>query len=116
MPLLTYHLVAEPVYEAWDSSEGYTPEDYEQDGFIHCTDGIANVLVTANRYYKEDVRHWLVLVIDKELVSAEVKYEDAEKIYPHIYGTLNREAIVSELPVKRAEDGTFESLELVKLD
>ncbi len=40
----------------------------------------------------------------------------AEKIYPHIYGTLNRDAIVSELPVKRDEDGTFVSLELLKLD
>ena len=116
MPSLTYHLVAEPVYQDWDGSQDYTPDDYEQDGFIHCTDGIANVLATANRYYKDDDRHWLVLVIDKDLVRAEVKYEDAEKIYPHIYGTLNRDAIVSELPVKRDEDGTFVSLELLKLD
>ena len=115
MPSLTYHLVAEPVYQDWDGSQDYTPEDYEQDGFIHCTDGIANVLATANRYYKDDKRHWLVLVIDKDLVRAEVKYEDEEKIYPHIYGTLNRAAIVSELPVKR-DHGTFVSLELVKLD
>ncbi|MCI0890049.1 MAG: DUF952 domain-containing protein [Chloroflexi bacterium] len=115
MPSLTYHLVAEPVYQDWDGSQDYTPEDYEQDGFIHCTDGIANVLATANRYYKDDKRHWLVLVIDKDLVRAEVKYEDEEKIYPHIYGTLNRDAIVSELPVKR-DHGTFVSLELVKLD
>ncbi len=115
MPSLTYHLVAEPVYESWDASQDYTPEDYERDGFIHCTDGIANVLATANRYYKDDDRHWLVLVIDKEKVSAEVKYEDAKKIYPHIYGPLNRDAIVSELPLKRAEDGTFVSVELAKL-
>ena len=115
MPSLTYHLVAEPVYKDWDASEDYVPEDYEQDGFIHCTDGIANVLATANRYYKDDKRHWLVLVIDKDLVSAEIKYEDAERIYPNIYGPLNRDAIVSELPVKRADDGTFVALELVKL-
>ena len=50
MPSLTYHLVAEPVYQDWDGSQDYTPEDYEQDGLIHCTDGIANVLATANRY------------------------------------------------------------------
>ena len=115
MPSLPYPLFAEPVYKDWDASEAYVPEDYEQDGFIHCTDGIANVLAIANRYYKDDDRHWLVLVIDKEQVSAEIKYEDAERIYPHIYGPLNRDAIVSELPVKRSEDGTFVALELVKL-
>ncbi len=53
-------------------------------------------------------------MIDKEKVAAEVKYEDPEQIFPHIYGPLNRDAIVKELPVKRAEDGTFLALELMK--
>ncbi len=115
MPSLTYHLVAEPYHESRDASEAYLPEDFASDGFIHCTDGVENVIATANRYYKDDVRPFLVLVIDKEKVGAEIKYEDPEKIYPHIYGPLNRDAIASTLPVKRAEDGTFLALEIAKL-
>ena len=111
MPTLTYHLVAEPYYGSCDASEDYTPEDFASDGFIHCTDGVENVIATANRYLKEDDRPFIVLVIDKEKVSAEIKYEDAEQIYPHIHGPLNRDAIASTLPVKRAEDGTFLAVE-----
>ncbi len=112
MPSITYHLVAEPYYESSDASEAYTSEDFANDGFIHCTDGVENVIATANRYLKEDDRRFIVLMIDMDKVSAEIKYEDPEKIYPHIYGSLNRDAIASTLPVKRAEDGTFLALEV----
>lgn len=114
MPTLTYHLVAEPYYESSDASEDYTPEDFAKDGFIHCTDGVENVIAMANRYLKEDDRRFLVLLIDKDKVTAEVRYEDPERIYPPIHGPLNRDAIVSSLPVRRAEDGTFLALELAK--
>ena len=53
----------------------------------------------------------LVLVIDTDKVRSEIKYEDPERIYPHIYGLLNRDAIVSSMTVKRADDGTFLALE-----
>ena len=110
MPTLTYHLVPAPYYESTDASADYTHEDFASDGFIHCTDGVGNVIATANRYCKEDDRPFLVLVIDKDKVSAEVKYEDPKRIYPHIYGPLNRDAIASTLPVKRAADGPFEAI------
>ncbi len=115
MPSVTYHLAPELFYETRDPAASYAPEDFAEVGFIHCTDGVENVIATANRHCKEDARRFLVLLIDKEKVSAEIKYEDAEKIYPHIYGSLNRDAIVSELPLKRDEDGTFVSVELAKL-
>ena len=67
--------------------------------------------MTANRYCKDDSRSYLVLVIDTNKVNAKIKYEDPQRIYPHIYGPLNRDAIVSTSPVSRAADGTFLSLE-----
>ncbi len=115
MPAVTYHLVAEPYYRSCDPAELYTPEAIDDDGFIHCTDGIENVIATANRYYKDDAREYLALVINVDKVTAPVKYEDPQRIYLHIYGTLNRDAIASALPVKRDADGTFLALELAKL-
>jgi len=103
----TFHLVAEADWAASDVNAAYVPEAFAQDGFIHCTDGAAELARTANRYYRSDPRAFLTLVIDKTRVTAPVRYEDAARIYPHIYGALNRDAIVGVVPVPRAEDGTF---------
>ena len=114
MPTVTYHLVAERYYQGCDPAEPYVPEAFDADGFIHCTDGIENVIATANRYYRDDARPFVVLVINVDKVTALVRYEDPERIFPHIYGPLNRDAIASALPVKRDPDGTFLALELAK--
>lgn len=38
---------------------------------------------------------------------------DAEdvQVFPHLYGTINFDAVIAELSVKRASDGTFESID-----
>ena len=57
--------------------------------------------------YRADSRPFLVLVIDLARVRAPVRYEDPRRVYPHIYGPLNRDAIITVLDVPRAPDGTF---------
>jgi uncharacterized protein (DUF952 family) len=85
----------------------YLPSTFDADGFIHCTDGAENLIDTANRYYRADPREFVALVIDLSKVRAEVLYEDVGRIYPHIYGPLNRDAVVRLAPVRRDSDGTF---------
>jgi uncharacterized protein (DUF952 family) len=104
---ITYHLVAGEYYRSTDRTAPYTPESFADEGFIHCTDGIDNVVDVANRYYKSDQRMYVVLVLDTAKIEAEVRYDDEAKIYPHIYGPLNRDAITDILPMLRASDGTF---------
>lgn len=104
---MTYHIVPGAYYRDCDASQPYTPEPFEREGFIHCTDGAENVAATANRYYVADRRMYIALVIDKSLVQPEIRYEDPEHIYPHIYGPLNRDAIVTIVPMLRNADGTF---------
>lgn len=103
----TFHLVAAEYYRDCDSRAPYAPESFADEGFIHCTDGAKNVAVTANRHYKGDRRMYVVLVIDCAKVEAEIKYEDDARIYPHIYGPLNRDAIITIVPVLRTADGSF---------
>lgn len=103
----TFHLVAGAYYRDCDASADYVPESFDHDGFIHCTNGAENVAATANRYYAGDQRMYIALVISTSLVRAAIKYEDPERIYPHIYGPLNRDAIVTILPMLRNADGTF---------
>lgn len=104
---ITFHLVAGEYFRDCDSDAPYTPESFADEGFIHCTDGELNVAETANRYYKDDRRMYIALAIETDEVEAEIKYEDAGRIYPHIYGPLNRDAIVKVLPMLREADGSF---------
>lgn len=104
---LTFHLVPAEDYRDGDRSAPYRPAAFAADGFIHCTDGAENVAGVANRYYRDDRRMYVVLVIDKGRVEPPIRYEDPGRIYPHIYGALNRDAIVDIRPALRAADGSF---------
>ncbi len=103
----TFHIVAAEYFRDCDAKAPYLPAEFATDGFIHCTDGAQNLADVANLYYREDRRMYIALVIEKERVTSPIVYEDVERIYPHIYGALNRDAIVSIVPVLRAGDGTF---------
>ena len=65
----------------------------EKFGFIHCSDLDTYYLVAPN--FKEDLNDRLVLLIDTDKVDSEIKWEDGGGIdFPHIYGLLNKDAIV----------------------
>jgi uncharacterized protein (DUF952 family) len=108
---VTLHLTPEAVWWVQANSVSYEPEAFAQDGFIHCTDGEQNVLDTGNRYYRSDPRPYVMLVIDIERVEARVIYEDAHRMFPHIHGRLNRNAIVDVRTIERTQDGTFLSVD-----
>ena len=112
---IIYHLVPIDYWESQPTDRPYTPADYARDGFIHCTQGADQLAVVANRYYRNDSRAWLVLVLDEQAITSEVKYESGGDglLYPHIYGALNRDAIRKILPMPREPDGTFRALERV---
>lgn len=111
-PRFTLHLLPAERLVSFDGGEPYTPEAYAGDGFIHCTDGVANMIDVANRYYRGDPRDFVVFVIERAAITPPVLYEDPQHIYPHIYGPLNTEAIAAMLPVQRAADGAFTGIEL----
>jgi uncharacterized protein (DUF952 family) len=102
----TYHLVARRVWEAADPGRPYAPPSLESEGFVHCTDGADEVAATANRYYR-DLADLVALVIDPSRLSAPLRYEDPRRVYPHVYGPIDRGAIVDVVPMPRAADGAF---------
>lgn len=104
---VTYHLVPEEVWEQQMFGTSYEPEGFAGEGFIHCTDTLDELVAVGNRYYRSDPRVFLVLAVDCEQVTADVIYEDPQRVFPHIYGPLNLDAVLSAQPVVRASDGTF---------
>lgn len=103
----TFHLTSREWLDSQNPSAGYLPEGFEHEGFIHCTDGAAALAASGNRHLAGDPREHVIVVIDVSRIESEVKYEDEHRIYPHIYGPLNRDAIVDVRPAPRDKDGTF---------
>lgn len=103
----TYHLTPEEVWRRQQDADTYVSEAFDQDGFIHATNGLQPLLQVANMFYRADHRTYLALLVDVPCIQAEVRYDDAEQLYPHIYGPLNVDAVVGELGVVRSTDGTF---------
>jgi uncharacterized protein (DUF952 family) len=47
------------------------------------------------------------LYVDKARVRAPIRYDDAARIYPHVSGALNRDAIIAGRVARRDADGSF---------
>lgn len=104
---ITFHLTPLEVWMAQRDNADYSPEPFASDGFIHCTDGESNVIDVGNRYYTADPRTMVCLVIDCDVVRAEIRYEDPGHIFPHIYGSLNADSVQAVRAVDRESDGSF---------
>lgn len=104
---VTYHMAIAGEWEQQKDAATYVPSAFAADGFIHCTNGLELLQWVGSSFYKEsgDPRIVLVLAIDE--ISSEVRYDDPDEHFPHIYGPLNTSAVIAELPVHRAPDGTF---------
>jgi uncharacterized protein (DUF952 family) len=106
-PPTTFHLVPRTEWEAADPSTAYTPVAFERDGFVHCTDGADELAATANRYFTDLVGDLLVLVLERSALGAPVRYVDEREVYPHVYGPIERAAIVEVIALSRDAHGTF---------
>lgn len=104
---LTLHLAPREVWERQASTPEYTPESFVQDGFIHCTDGDDDLIAVGNRYYTGDRRAFVALTIQLDRVAARTVYEDAARIFPHIYGLLETAAVIDVRDVRRGDGGEF---------
>lgn len=122
MPNNILHIVPASYFNAQPSDQPYLPEAYPGDGFIHCTQQPEVMLGIANRFYQKVDGEVLVLVIDADRVTADVKWESPAHpdgsptqpgeaiLFPHIYGPLNRDAITSIRVAVRDSAGNFLSI------
>jgi hypothetical protein len=114
------HLLPRAEWEAAPSDQPYCPPSLEREGFIHATQGDALLLMVANGLYKNRPGDFVALEIDETRLTSAVRWEApagtlppeaaAEETLPlfsHIYGPINREAVVGVRLVQRADDGTF---------
>lgn len=103
-----YHIVTPAQWAAFADDIHYEAASLHTEGFIHASTK-EQVVATMNRYYKGEPLVYL-LKIEVERLNEELKYELAPSVnemFPHIYGPLNKDAVVNVFSVEADEHGHF---------
>ena len=92
--MIVYHIVVPEVWEAFDT-QLYRAASLETEGFIHCS--FAHQLDAVIKRYYSDAENIVVLEVETDRLMSRVLAEPStgNEIYPHIYGPINRDAIVA---------------------
>lgn len=109
---LIYHITAASDWEQARREREYRlstrGRSLADEGFIHASTA-QQVAPVANASY-QDASDLVVLVIDTSRVRPEIRYEHVpgmEDPFPHIYGPLNVDAVVTTLVLDRDASGRF---------
>ncbi len=103
------HILHVTTPEAWRRTSDtpfYEAESLGSEGFIHnCRpDQLRGVL---GRHFAGH-RALVLLVIDPVLLTSEVREEESHgETFPHVYGPIERAAVVSVLPIETDSTGRF---------
>ena len=89
-----YHIVLPDSWEEQKGLDHYEHESLRTEGFIHCSYPASSMPCLAG--ITAGAERVLILHIDPELLTSKLVGEASTggEIYPHIYGKINREAIV----------------------
>ncbi|MFD6231263.1 DUF952 domain-containing protein [Streptomyces sp. NPDC060232] len=80
----------------------YAPPSLESEGFVHCCADRTTALGIADRHYRAQPGTLLAVELDEDALTAEVRREgDSGGRFPHVFGPLNRDAVVHVWEVVR---------------
>jgi uncharacterized protein (DUF952 family) len=91
---MIFHITTPEYWEKWAELNHFEPPTFQVEGFIHnCTESqIDGVL---ERYF-DGVNQIVLLHVDTELLESPLEWEIGtnDELFPHIYGSLNKTAVV----------------------
>ena len=91
--MIIIHIANKDEFEKEIKTGHYGTASLQKCGFIHCSDLDTYYLVAPN--FKNDYTEKVILVIDTEKLTCDVKWEDGGGLdFPHVYGLLPRGAII----------------------
>jgi len=111
-----FHLTTTSALKA-GLADDYAPAGWEREGFIHCSPDAATVLAVARSYFLASTEPVLVLEIETDRLTAECRFEAPAplvgggahrtpgKLFPHVYGRIDRAAIGRVGKLSRSSDG-----------
>jgi len=114
---MVFHITTKMAWDEAQENGEYRAASLLTEGFIHCST-ISQVIPVANNFYKAQT-DLLLLQIEPTLLSSDLKWEPPSEgtpppgvpegdLFPHIYGPINLDAVMSTIDLKSKADGTFE--------
>ncbi len=121
-----YHLTPVSYYQRQPLDRSYQTPSLAEEGFIHCTAGVEKLVEIANLYFADLRDELLALEIDPARLTAPLRFEppiapayaaaspaqraaaEQETLFPHIYGPLDRQAIVNCITLQRGPTGRWQ--------
>jgi uncharacterized protein (DUF952 family) len=97
------HVTTQEAWEEAGRSGRYSPPGFDREGFIHCCSRSQLEQVLGDHFAAQD--EVLLLVLERSLISADLRYERAAKgdNYPHIYGPIEPKAVMQSLSASRVD-------------
>jgi uncharacterized protein (DUF952 family) len=109
MTVFIFHITTRASWSDAQKTGLYIADSSKQDGFIHCSKS-DQILRVANTFYRNQ-NGLVILEIDPSKLMSELRWEPgtgkADELFPHIYGSLNLEAIVHVFNFKPDPNGMF---------
>jgi uncharacterized protein (DUF952 family) len=103
------HLTTQAAWQAAQPGGLLIPASLAAEGIIHCSRP-EQIRRVANAYFRGQ-RDLALLTIDPRRVQAEIRWDASENsFFPHIYGPLNVEAVISVSELIPDPDGVFRTL------
>jgi uncharacterized protein (DUF952 family) len=97
------------IYHVISGGDPYAPASLAEEGFVHCSPDEATTVAVVNAFYRDAGRPLRVLVLDEDRLTSRVEWEAADPApppgvsgdvsFPHVYGPLDRQAVVRVLEV-----------------
>jgi ribosomal-protein-serine acetyltransferase len=112
---MIYHITTKADWEAAKRNGQYSAESLETQGFIHAS-RLEQITRVADAFYTGQ-KGLILLCIDPERLQSELRNEPPDmtipaehydgELFPHIYGTLNVDAVLKTVDFPPNADGTF---------
>ncbi|GAA1271360.1 DUF952 domain-containing protein [Kitasatospora nipponensis] len=100
-----------------DPGRPYSATSLLTDGYLHCSPDEPTALAVANHFFAKTPDPLMALLIEEEAVEPMVRWEPPtgapppgaapDVLFPHIFGRLNRSAVVGLLKLERGPDGRW---------
>ena len=131
---IVLHLMPTAVWRELGENDPVSNASLANEGFIHCTDKADVMLQVANEFYSGQAGDFVVLHIDVDSLSSECIWEppahvhadaaggdpadediagedkrspDLASLFPHVYGPIDRSAVVGVQTMRREPSGRF---------
>ncbi len=106
--MIIFHMLPAAAWHAQLGDRAYHADSLATEGFIHCTGEPERLVMVGNAFYRQISEPFLILCVETERLTVDVRWEAADgHRFPHVFGPIDRAAIVDVIAFPRNPNGDF---------